>query len=117
MVGTPIYVSEYGSPSVAARANLVFYAVSGNGKTVVHAVDPATGREKWAQSVVLDPSEASMHTVGDPLVVHGKASATDAGKDMRGVLQTGDGKLPQKPAWSRREDVDYLRTDSLGHKT
>src|SRR5437764_53244 len=112
-VGAPIDLSGDGARSVAAGANLVFYAVSGNGKTVVHAVDPATGREKWAQSVVLDPSEASMHTVGDLLVVDGKASATDAGKDMRVVLQTGDGKLLQKLDWSRREDVAYLGTDAI----
>jgi hypothetical protein len=112
-VGSPIDLSGDGARAVTAGANLVFYSVSGNGKTVVHAVDPATGKDKWSQTVTLDPSEASMHTVGDLLVVDGKASATDGGKDMRVVLQTADGKVLQKLDWSKRADVAYLGTDAI----
>jgi hypothetical protein len=92
---------------------MVFYSVSGDGKTTVHAVDPASGKDKWTQTVALDPSDASMHTVGDLLLLDGKASATDGGKDMRVVLQASDGKQLQKLDWSKRDDVAYLGTDAI----
>ena len=111
--GTGIDLSGDGARAVTAGANLVFYSVSGNGKTTVHAVDPASGTDKWKQDVTLDPSEASMHTVGDLLLVDGKGSATDGGKDMRVVMQAADGKVLQKLDWSKRADVAYLGTDAV----
>jgi molecular chaperone HscA len=111
--GTAIDLSGDGARAVAAGNSLVFYSVSGNGKTVVHAVDPASGKDKWTQTVTLDPSEASMHTVGDLLVLDGKGSATDGGKDMRVVLQSADGKQVQKLDWSKKRDIAYVGTDAI----
>ncbi len=111
--GSAIDLSGDGARAVAAGNNLVFYSVSGNGRTVVHAVDPATGKEKWTQTTTVDPSEAHLHTVGDLLVLDAKESATDGGKDMRVVLQAGDGRQVQKLDWSKRADVAYLGTDAI----
>src|SRR5262249_11697681 len=108
-----IDLSGDGARAVAAGNNLVFYSVSGNGKTVVHAVDPTNGKEKWTQSVTVDPAEAHLHTVGDLLVLDAKKSATDGGNDMRVVLQTGDGRQLQKLDWSQRKDVGYVGTDAI----
>jgi hypothetical protein len=113
LAGSAIDLAGDGARAVTAGDNLVFYSVSGDGKTVVHAVDPANGKEKWKQDVGVDPAEASMHTVGDLLVLDAKKSATDGGKDMRVVLQAGDGHRVQKLDWSRRADVAYLGTDAI----
>ncbi len=111
--GTAIDLSGDGARAVTAGANLVFYSASGSGKTLVHAVDPATGKDKWQQTVTLDPSEASLTVVGDLLLIDGKGSTTDGGKDVRVVLQTADGKQLQKLDWSKRADVAYLGTDAI----
>jgi len=111
--GSAIDLSGDGARAVAAGGNLVFYSVSGAGKTVVHAVDPIIGTERWKQDVTVDPAEASMHTVGDLLVLDAKESATDGGKDMRVVLQAINGHQLQKLEWSKRADVAYLGTDAI----
>lgn len=113
LAGAPIDLSGDGARAVTAGANLVFYAVGGNGNTVVHAVEPTTGKDKWAQKVTVDPEEASLHTVGDLLVLDAKKSASDGGKDMRVVLAVSDGHQVQKLDWSNRQDVGYVGADAI----
>jgi hypothetical protein len=113
LAGAPIDLSGDGARAVTAGANLVFYAVGGNGNIVVHAAEPATGKEKWARTVAVDPAEARLHTVGDLLVLDATKSASDAGKDIRVVLATSDGHQVQKLDWSNRDDVAYLGTDAI----
>jgi hypothetical protein len=102
-----------GAHAVAAGANQIFYASTGGGKTVVHAVDPATGRDKWTQTTKVEPAEESLAVAGDLLILDARKSATDGGKDMRVVLQAADGHEIRKIDWTGRKDVAYFGGDVI----
>src|SRR6266545_1667182 len=111
LVGSEIDLGGDGAHAVAAGAGLVFYSVTGGGKTTVHALDPASGKDKWTATAAVEPAEESLTVVGDLVVLDARESATDAGKDMRVVLQAADGRVLQKMDWSTRKDVLYFGTD------
>jgi hypothetical protein len=115
--GSPIDLSGEGARAVGAGNNVVYYSMTGAGKTVVHAVDPGTGKDKWAQTLAFEPAKASIHTVGDLVVLDGAGSATDGGRDIRVVLRASDGTMLHKLDWSRRADVAYLGTDAIAATT
>ena len=113
LVGSEIDLGGDGAHAVAAGADLVFYAVTGNGKTAVHAVDPASGKDRWSVSSAVEPAEASLTVAGDLLLLDAKKSATDGGKDMRVVYQVSDGHELRKLDWSARKDAAYLGSDVI----
>ncbi|HWB35124.1 MAG TPA: Hsp70 family protein, partial [Rugosimonospora sp.] len=112
-IGSPIDLSSGGALAVTAAASGIFYSVTSGGKTTVHALDPATGKEKWKRDVAIEPAAASLRVVGDLLLVDGTKSASDGGKDMRVVLQVSDGLQLWKADWSERTDVAYLGSDAI----
>ncbi len=112
-VGAPIDLSGAGAVAVTASTSAVFYSATAGGVTTVYALDPATGAQKWKQDVPIEPAEASLRVVNDLLLVDGEKSASDGGKDMRVVLQAGDGHLLQKLDWSQRADIAYLGSDAI----
>jgi hypothetical protein len=79
----------------------------------VHALDPATGKEKWSRTTKVEPAEESLTVAGDLLLLDAKNSATDGGKDMRVVLQTADGHEVRKIDWTGRKDVAYFGADAV----
>ncbi len=113
LVGSVTDLGGDGAHAVAAGAGLVFWSITGGGRTVVHAVDPATGKDRWTQTTAVEPAEESLTVVGDLLVLDAKKSATDGGKDVRVVLQAGDGHELRKLDWSGRKDAAYFGTDAV----
>jgi outer membrane protein assembly factor BamB len=113
LVAPAVDLAGEGAHAVAAGGNQVFYSVTGGGQTVVRAVDPASGKEKWSQNVKVEPQEESLTVLGDLLILDAKQSASDGGKDMRVVLQAADGHEIRKLDWSGRKDVAFFGGDAV----
>jgi molecular chaperone HscA len=113
VVGAPIDLPADGAVAVTAAASGVYYSTTSSGKTTVHALEAATGKEKWKQDVKVEPSEVRLHVVGDLLLLDGKKSATDDGKDVRVVIQVADGHPVRTMDWTQKSDVAYLGTDVI----
>ncbi len=113
LLGAAIDLPADGKVAVTAAPTGIFYAVTGSGKTTVHALDAATGNEKWKQDVAVEPKDVSLRVVQDLLVLDAKESASDDGKDMRVVIPIADSRQVRKLDWSKKADVAYLGTDAI----
>jgi hypothetical protein len=112
VVGSPIDLPADGAVAVTAAASGIYYSTTSSGKTTVHKLDTA-GREKWKQDVNVEPSDVRLHVVGDLLLLDGKRSSTNDGKDVRVVIQVADGHPVRTMDWSQKSDVAYLGTDAI----
>ncbi len=111
LVGQPVDLSAGSASAVGSDGTTLYYSITTDGKTTVHAVNPATGAEKWHQQEPVEPAEESLTAVNGLVLLDAHKSATDAGKDIRVVLDAADGHELKRHDWSRREDVAFFGTD------
>jgi hypothetical protein len=116
--GAPIDLSGVsGAVAVTASDAGVFYTTTSAGRTTVHGLWPQTGEPMWTRDVSMNPTEASLRTVGGFLVLDGKKSATDGGRDIRVVLDPMNGSQKQKLDWTQRTDVAYVGMEAIAATT
>jgi molecular chaperone HscA len=115
IAGSPIALPAGAVAGMTATANAVVYATVVDGHTAVHSVPLPGGKgARWDATVPVQPSELTLRTVGDLIVVDAKQSATDGGKDTRAVLDA-TGKYLWKREWQTPDttDLEYIGTDAI----
>ncbi|MGW0435816.1 Hsp70 family protein [Micromonospora sp. NPDC003197] len=105
--------SRDGATATTLVGDRVVWATTGNGSTEVRAL-PRTGTGPgWTVEVSIEPTEMTITPVADLIVIDGKQSALDNGKDVRVVLNATDGTLLWKKPWEDRVDIAYFGTEAV----
>lgn len=112
-IGEPVKLSGGGQGAVATDGTTVYYADVGTEKTEITAVPVAGGGGGWRRSVPVEPAELRLTVVGALLVLDGKDSATDGGKDVRAVVDRADGRTLWKRTFEDLVDVAFVGTDAI----
>ncbi|WJK38953.1 Hsp70 family protein [Solwaraspora sp. WMMA2056] len=97
--------------TVTVAGDLAVYASVRVGATTVTAVPAGGGDPVWNVDLDVEPTEVVLTAVGGLLVVDAADSATDAGDDIRVVLDAADGAVKWKRSWETFTDVVYVGTD------
>jgi molecular chaperone HscA len=108
-----IALSGGGAGAAIVEAQTLYYADVGTNHTDITAVPTAGGDKKWHTSVPIEPTDLRMTVQSGLLIVDGKSSSADGGKDVRAVLKLDTGALLWKSAWADRIDVAFIGTEVI----
>ena len=110
-LGAARTIAGSGTTAVAAGDGSFYYAAGGASSTVVAAIRQSNGKQRWRTTLPVAPAEVSIHQVDDVLIVDAGESASDAGKDMREVLDAATGHKLWSADWSDHTDLMYVGGD------
>ena len=108
-----ITLSAVGATWAISDGQYVYYAEVGTGQTKVTAAPVGGGANRWSVAVPIEPEEVHLSVQSGLLIVDGRNSATDGGKNARAVLDLATGTQRWKGPWVDMLDVAYPGTDVI----